>query len=141
VNNLKNRKGFTLIEIIVVLIIIGVLVAMALPGLFAQIARQRVQEAMNTMNMMRSAMESCGISNNYDFATCDWTTISMSDPSYNTPAGSNMGSKFTYTWSALGSNTYTMTATSTGDVNNWIKEVRDNNGMTCTANGIYGGMC
>lgn len=136
--NLKNRKGFSLIEIIVVLVIIGVLIKIALPNLFLQIQRQQAQEAMNTMAMMRSSMEACGIQNGYNFTSCnDWNVLNMSQPT---------GGRFTYTWTDAGgtitpaNGTYYMTA-KVGSSSDWIEMHRTSTGVTCTANGIYTGMC
>ncbi len=107
----KNNNAFTLIEIVVVLAIVGILAAVALPNLFSQIERNRAQEAVNTMTTIRSSIESCGVENSYDFSKCvnysplagsAPNSINMSDPSntgvdFLSNAVSNPGAKFNYT--------------------------------------------
>ena len=147
----KNRS-FTMIEIVVVLIILGVLAAIALPSLFAQIERHRAQEAINTLNFVRSAIETCGITNSNDFTNCqDWAKIDMTDPSYNIPANSNMGSNFVYWLGAnvgahnvFGPGTYSIQAIRDhgGDAANIITIDRNLNGtVVCGGENAYIGFC
>lgn len=77
----KKNYGFTLIEIAIVIIILGVIAMFAFPGIFAQIERHRGQEALNTLNLIKSNIESCGVQNAYNFALCDtWEEIGMDNP-------------------------------------------------------------
>jgi prepilin-type N-terminal cleavage/methylation domain-containing protein len=55
----NNRKGFTLIEIIVVLIILGVLAAFALPNLFGWVAKSKVSEALVILRNNNSQIAAC----------------------------------------------------------------------------------
>jgi prepilin-type N-terminal cleavage/methylation domain-containing protein len=135
---LENKEGgFSLIEICVVLVILGVITAIALPNLFSQVKRHRAQEAMNTLTMMRSAMETCGVANSYLFSSCvtacssgcTWTNLNMADPSNAT---------FTYTWPTTAQDNYVMKASGPdGD----ITMTRTSSGITCAATNSYKGMC
>jgi len=49
------KKGFTMIELLVVLIILGILVAVAAPMYLANVNRAKVSEALASMGMIRQA--------------------------------------------------------------------------------------
>ena len=80
----RNKKGFTLLEVIIVIIIIGVLASLALPRLFSTVEYSRATEALNTMSSMRQSMERCYTSNNQTYAgatPCTISTLDLADPS------------------------------------------------------------
>ena len=141
-NNLEqNKSGFTLIEIIVVLIIVGVLVSISLPNLFRQIERNRAQKALNTMNYIRAAIESCGVNNNNSFDTsCDqFSQLNIDNPNNTEFSFAITGTNATST--DVGG--YTITATRQGAVGgNTVKLTRSTTGLlTCEGEGNYAGFC
>lgn len=52
-----NKKGFTLIEMLVVVLIIGILAAVALPQYFKAVEKSRSTEALSIMGSISAAME------------------------------------------------------------------------------------
>jgi prepilin-type N-terminal cleavage/methylation domain-containing protein len=58
-NAISHKKGFTLTEIIVVLIIIAILSAIALPNVFRNIQKSKSYQAMNQLDWIKTAFEAC----------------------------------------------------------------------------------
>ena len=54
---MKNKKAFTLIELLIVVVIIGVLAALILPRMLAQPERARIAEAMQYLGVIRRSQE------------------------------------------------------------------------------------
>ena len=70
--SINGKSGFTLLELIVVVIIVGVLASLALPRLFATVEYSRSAEAFANMASIRSAMERCLIKKGSgDYINCD----------------------------------------------------------------------
>ena len=53
----NNRKGFTLVELAVVVVIIGVLAAFAVPRFLASVERSKAAEAFNFLASVQAAQE------------------------------------------------------------------------------------
>ena len=99
----RNNSGFTLLEIIIVIIIIGVLASLALPRLFSTIEFSRSSEALAAITSIRSSMERCRLQNGNDFASCGDTALpaDFDDLDINDPATSP-NAHFTYQIEATG---------------------------------------
>ncbi len=53
----NNKSGFTLIEIIVVMIIVGILAAIALPNLFQNVAKSHGVQALTLLDSYKTPVE------------------------------------------------------------------------------------
>lgn len=62
---LTNQKGFTIIELLVVIVIIGILVALLLPNLFSAQQRGRDADRKNDLKTIQQQLEAYYSDNNF----------------------------------------------------------------------------
>jgi prepilin-type N-terminal cleavage/methylation domain-containing protein len=107
--NLKNNKsGFTLLEIIIVIIIVGVLASLALPRFFKTVEFSRSTEAINSLGSLRRAAEHCAMMGGAAAVYTNCTTfdqLGMDDP------GASPNAHFAYTIDYSAPPAYVITAT------------------------------
>ena len=102
----KEQKGFTIIELLVVIVIIGILVALALPNLFAAQARGRDSDRKNELKNLQQKLETYFNDNGaYVAALADLTPAPTADET--TDPRNNA---YTYTATASGGGACTTAA-------------------------------
>jgi prepilin-type N-terminal cleavage/methylation domain-containing protein len=84
-----NQKGFTLVEIMIVVAIIALLAAIAVPGFLRARKRSQASRILNDLRMIDSALDQYAIETNKKsndpVAVADWTSyIKKGSPLYNT---------------------------------------------------------
>ena len=84
----NKQKGFTLLEIIIVLIIIGVLASLALPSFLGLVQKSYSGEADQSASAIRGAVLRCNTTKS-DYTQCPFTNIDIADPT--NAAGSHFG--------------------------------------------------
>ena len=129
-SKIKNQ-GFTLLEIIIVIIIVGVLASLALPRFFRTVEYSRGTEALTSLNAVRQSMERCYLQRNA-YTNCNaFANLDLEDPA------SSPNNHFTYAIAPAAATTYTITATRNtrdgGVATDTV--VLTNNGATITRSG------
>lgn len=69
-NRNRRMQGFTLIEIIVVVVIIGLLAAVIAPNIFGQVSEARIKKSLSDLRAIESAMNLYRL-DNFNYPTTD----------------------------------------------------------------------
>ena len=103
---IMNSKGFTLIEILIVIIILAVLAGLAIPMYRGTVEKARKAEALSVLSSMRQ-------SELRYFAANNAYTATLASLDYNPTTADTSGQTvhFTYTLPAATATTFTATAT------------------------------
>ena len=99
----SRSRGFTLLELLVAIAIIGILAAIALPMYGDYVMRGKIAEAVGTLSDQRNKMEQFFLDNR------DYTLACQGGSSAAPPVSPTV-KYFTYTCSNLSGTTYTITA-------------------------------
>jgi type IV pilus assembly protein PilA len=128
-----NQKGFTLIELMITIAIVGILAAIAIPSYIGYTNRARFSEVVTAGGSLKSAVAACAQSNAGTLTTCDGGASGIPTP----VAAGNVASLavadgvITATGTAaVGGYTYILTPTYTNGAVTWAVT------GTCLAAGV-----
>jgi prepilin-type N-terminal cleavage/methylation domain-containing protein len=144
----KSKKGFTLLEILIVLVILGVIAGLAIPAYTASVEKSRSQEALQALGAIRDSMvRYYALNNKYDGACfpvgsvstplCSGTDGLDGDPSLKT-GGQTL--HFTYNITSAAGDAFLVTAKrNAADGGDGSSTITINNAGVITKTGAYGG--
>ncbi len=107
-NNNKSKEGFTLVELLVVIIIIGILAAIALPNFLSQGAKAKQSEARQSVALVNKTQNSFRAETT-GFAT-NFNMLAIGSISDSVAAGNGTTTNYSYTMAGGGPNTATVIA-------------------------------
>ena len=129
----KEKSGFTLLEIIIVIIIIRVLASLALPRYFKTVEYSRGAEGLQNLGVMRQSANRCYLRTN-SYAPCALANLDVDDPSTFPQSHFNYGMSN----AAVG---YTITATrNTTDGGSTTSNITINQDGVRTSGGSFQGI-
>lgn len=129
---MKNTKlGFTLIELMIVVVVVSILAAIALPSYNDYVKRARIAEMTSTLSDMRVKMEQYFQDNRAYTGACTANTVAPP------PANTDF---FQFTCDIPDANTYTITATGIGSMAGFQYTIdQANNRRTVTVGSDWSG--
>ena len=133
---MRRHTGFTLIEVMIVVAIIAILSAIAVPNYSEYVLRSRLTDGISSLAGMRVKMEQYFQDNRrYDGTPAACTTGSIAPP----PSANH----FTFNCGTPTATTYTITATGSGPLNGFVYTLNQDNtrATTAVASGWSNGNC
>ena len=119
----RDESGFTLVELLVVMLILGLLAAIAIPAFFNQRNKAKDADAKSSVRTAETAMETYATDNNGAYTGATTAKLAAIEPTLNN-AGANL------TVPAVAADSYTVQVKSQAGSGNLFQISRHANGTT-----------
>ena len=142
-----KRNGFTLVEIMIVVAIIALLAAIAIPNVLRGRATANESAAVGNLRALVSSLEMYRSANNVYPATANWVQYLYTDPepdygppAFNIAMSGQTVQGYNYTYTSAGAQTYTITTVpgttgTSGTRGFFVNESAQLRHCTCAASG------
>ncbi len=133
---MTSPRAFTLLEMIIVVIIVGILASLALPRFFRTVEFSKATEALSNLSAVRRAMDRCYLFKSTYGTECDsFSELDVEDP------GTLINTHFTYGLGSPTATLFTITATrNTLDGGTAGHTITINQAGTKTGTGAFAGI-
>jgi type IV pilus assembly protein PilA len=133
---MESEKGFTLVELLVVILIIGILAAIAIPSFLSQTDKAADAQAKSAARNAQTAAETFNVDNNGSYTGMDAADLQAIEPQL---ANANIGGALTATPTGTGKG-YSVVVTNTKSGNAFTVSRSDLGVVTrsCTVGGKGG---
>jgi type IV pilus assembly protein PilE len=136
----RTLAGFTLLEVMITVVIVGILASIALPSYNYFVTRSRITEATNTLSSMRTQMEKWFMDHRTYIDTVSGKCgIEAAAPNLINTYNADANNKFTMSCvpAGLTASTYTLRATGNGPMLNFIYEINEQNAKNTVQAGTW----
>ncbi len=130
----KNNKGFTLIELMIVVVIIGILAALAIPRFMRSTTKSKQSEAKQLLKQVYTMQHA--YRQEFNAYCLNGVTATALAPTTFARVGVDIGASARYSYAMVAAaNTFTCTATANldDDATNDVWTIDDTGTLTCTS--------
>ncbi|PJA27198.1 MAG: hypothetical protein CO189_07815 [candidate division Zixibacteria bacterium CG_4_9_14_3_um_filter_46_8] len=132
-----NQKGFTLIELMIVVVIVGILAALAIPRFMQATTKSKQTEAKQLLKQIYTMQHA--YRQEFDTYACNGETASAAAPTAYAAIGVEIMTSARYSYVMVSAaNTFTCTATANldDDATNDVWTIDQAGALTCTTNDV-----